>query len=119
MSEFTVKEQRFIDFYDGNATDAARKAGYKNPERSGKDNVRKRTIWDAIQKREQNRKQKHIATREERQRFWTDVMNDTNESMQNRLRAAELLGKSEADFLDRVKDETGTRKFVLTRTDNY
>ena len=27
--DLTVKQQRFIDFYDGNATQAAEKAGYK------------------------------------------------------------------------------------------
>ena len=52
-----------------------------------------------------------------RQEFWTKVMNDPDEDMKNRLRAAELLGKSEADFLDRIKDESGPRKIILKRAD--
>ena len=100
--KLSIKEQRFIDFYDGNATDAARKAGYKNPEISGKKNIRKDTILKAIKKREEKKKRPKIATREQRQEFWTKVMNDPDEDMKNRLRAAELLGKSEADFLESV-----------------
>ena len=117
---FTIKEQRFIDFYDGNATDAARKAGYKNAKRSGEQNVRKREIWDQIKNREKKRNKKHIATREERQEFWTKVLLGEDQDpevtgydldgnavvvnvspkMSDRLKASELLGRSEADFTD-------------------
>lgn len=117
MAKFTVKEQRFIDFYEGNATDAARQAGYKNPEISGKQNIRKHTIAEEIQKREEKMKRPKIATREQRQEFWSKVMDDPNEDMKNRLRAAELLGKSEADFLDRIRDESGPKKIILKRQD--
>ena len=41
-----------------------------------------------------------IATRDERQKFWTDVMNSSSEEMRDRLKASELLGKSEADFTE-------------------
>ena len=126
-TKFTVKEQRFIDFYDGNATDAARKAGYKNAERSGKQNVRKRTVMVQINKREKKRNKKHIASREERQEFWSEVMFgkeiepaitgydengnaaivDIPPKMPDRLKASELLGRSEADFADRKIHEAG------------
>ena len=111
---FSPKQQRFIDFYNGNATEAALKAGYSQRTAAsiGQENLKKPEIWDAIQKREQNRNSKDIATREQRQKFWTDVMNDANESMQNRLRAAELLGKSEADFVEKRQNEN-TGKIVL------
>ena len=42
-----------------------------------------------------------IATREERQRFWTSVMMDESVEWPQRLRASELLARSQADFLDR------------------
>ena len=40
----------------------------------------------------------HVATKRERQVFWTRIMMDENEKMPDRLRASELLGKSELDF---------------------
>jgi hypothetical protein len=46
---------------------------------------------------------KAIATREDRQSFWTEVMRDKLEKMVDRLRASELLGKSQADFVDRME----------------
>ena len=120
---FTVKQQRFIDFYDGNATEAARKAGYKQPKLSGYENITKHNILAAIKKRETERGNKNIATREERQEFWTRVFNgelteplitgrdgDGNKivlevppKMSDRLKAPELLGRSEADFTYNIK----------------
>lgn len=46
MAKLTEKQQRFADEYIrlGNATEAARLAGYKNAEASAKDNLRKPTI---------------------------------------------------------------------------
>lgn len=114
--KFTVKEQRFIDFYCGNATDAARKAGYKNPERSGAGNVRKGKIWAAIQAREEKEKSPMIASRQDRQKFWTDIMNNPEESLQNRLRASELLGKSEADFSEN-RNISGTTEMIVRIVD--
>lgn len=42
----------------------------------------------------------HIATKRERQVFWTLTMMDAQESIGDRMRASELLGKSERDFVD-------------------
>lgn len=51
----TVKQRKFIDFYleSGNATEAAKRAGYseKSAANIGWENVRKREIWEEIQKR--------------------------------------------------------------------
>ncbi|MDP2270930.1 MAG: hypothetical protein Q8K32_09385 [Archangium sp.] len=43
-----------------------------------------------------------IANRAERQAFWTSVMLDSKERTTDRLKAAELLGRSEADFTENV-----------------
>lgn len=121
--KITIKQQRFIDFYDGNATDAARKAGYKHPKQSGAENLSKLYISDAIKNREQQRARGLIATREERQEFWTKVLFGRDQElvvtgydsggnavvvkippkMSDRLKASELLGRSEADFTDTQK----------------
>lgn len=46
-----------------------------------------------------------IATRAERQAFWTQVMCAEKERTADRLKAAELLGRSEADFVERLQHE--------------
>lgn len=53
----------------------------------------------AIAKIDGETRVKHVADRKERQEFWTDLMK-TAPNMNDRLRASELLGKSQADFVD-------------------
>ena len=120
--DLTVKQQRFVDYYDGNATQAAEKAGYKNPRQMGSENLSKLDIQHALKTRENRRREGHIADREERQAFWTKILRgketqpavvgtdgkgnsivaDIPPKMCDRLKASELLGKSEADFTDKL-----------------
>ena len=103
--KLTTKQQRFVDFYDGNATEACRKAGYKGSENTLKSvaskNMTKHDIISAIESRERLSKEKAIMDRESRQELWTMIALDINERTDTRLRASELLGKSEGDFIDR------------------
>ena len=105
----TVKQQRFVECYNGNATEAAIQAGY-SPKWAHKfaSNLmgKNRQIADAIKEREGKRVNSLIATREERQSFWTAIMRDEETELKDRLRASELLAKSEADFLERFTNET-------------
>ena len=103
-SKFSPKQQRFIDYYCGNATEAALKAGYsaKTAYSIGEENLKKPEIAEAIAKRETKRTTPGIKTREERQKFWSDMM-ATAELDRDKLKASELLGKSEADFTDKIK----------------
>ena len=104
----TVKQQRFVEAYSGNATQAMIAAGYS--ERSAASNVDKilknTEIQAAIQNREKERNSAAIATREERQSFWTAILRDPEAELRDRLRASELLGKSEGDFLEKMLDVT-------------
>lgn len=101
----TAKQQAFVEAYDGNATQAALKAGYSPRTAAfiGAENLKKPQIKEAIAERNAPASSARIATREERQSFWTHVMRDPDEDMRNRLKAAELLGKSECDFAERVE----------------
>jgi phage terminase small subunit len=113
----TPKQQAFVDAYSGNGTAAARAAGYKGSDATlaqvASENLRRPEILSAIQARNQVPSQVRaavaqagiIATRAERQAFWTATMLDVTEELSARLKASELLGKSEADFMDRVKHE--------------
>jgi phage terminase small subunit len=55
-------------------------------------------IQDYIKELSKGGESKRISTAEDVQRFWSSVMNDTNEQMKNRLRASELLAKAQGIF---------------------
>ena len=101
--KLTTRQRRFVEAYDGNATQAAIAAGYseKTAEVIGHENLRKPKILAEIKAREVVRSTPLIASRAERQQFWSSVMRDKEQMMRDRLKAAELLGKSEADFVER------------------
>ena len=99
----TVKQQAFVEAYCGNATEAALQAGYspKTAAFIGAENLKKPKINVAIKEREDKRLSPLIAKREERQEFWTSMMRDKTRKDDIRLKASELLAKSEGDFLER------------------
>lgn len=105
--KLTAKELKFIEVYSGNATEAARLAGYSGSDnvlsQVGSDNLRKPRIAQAIAKRETRELKPLVANRIQRQEFWSSIMNDSGEEMGYRLKASELLGKSEGDFIERVE----------------
>lgn len=103
----TEKQRRFVEFYmgqaAGNATEAARLAGYKGNRATlqmvGLQNLSKPMIRKAIDERVEA--DPAIKTREDRQRFWSRMMDDKEEAARDRLKASELLGKSQGDFVER------------------
>jgi phage terminase small subunit len=111
MSErkLTEKQLKFIELYNGNGTDAARKAGYDGDEKTlaaiAYENLRKPHIVQAIRERRDHEIAPLIATRARRQQFWTEIMEAEEVDLAHRLRAAELLGKSEADFKEKIEIE--------------
>lgn len=112
----TYKQQLFVDYYAGNATEAAIQAGYskKSAGLIGAENLKKPAIAAAIDAKLQEARSKAISSRADRQAFWTAVMKSRTEDTKNRLRASELLGKSEGDFIERVKQEGPTQIIVKT-----
>ena len=108
-ADLTEKQRRFCEAYSangGNALAAARKAGYSQPEKQGSQLLGNSRITAALDVLRQEPTRAAIATREERQAFWTRVMCDQEPegpglALKDRLKASELLGKSQADFLDR------------------
>lgn len=53
----------------------------------------------------EEKKEKAVATRMQRQQFWTETYQDTSHNISDRLRASELLGRSEADFTDNINNK--------------
>lgn len=107
--KLTAKQQRFVNFYEGNATEAAEFAGYKHPRKQGSRLLTKVDILNAIVDREKKRTSGKIADRQERQEFWTKAMRDDKLDMKDRNKSSELLAKSEADFIKKVEWEDKTK----------
>ena len=102
QKRLSKKQLTFIDLFDGNGTEAARAAGYSTPETAGKRCLQNVQIRTAIEERRKKEIKPEVMTRIERQAWWTKIILDETQSMKDRLRASELLGKSEGDFLDRI-----------------
>ncbi|OXS41545.1 terminase small subunit [Ligilactobacillus agilis] len=120
------KQQAWLDFYCSvskmNATDAARRAGYKDPYKSGFENSKK--LQKQISQRMQELQKKSgasIMSQQELAEFFSNVtMGKATEkvvantgkvvevpvSMKDRIKTAELLGKSYGMFTDK-KEVTG------------
>ena len=72
----TERQKRFVDYYikSGNATEAARKAGYKNPVKIGSENLTKLDIRKAIDDRLAEMQSERIADAEEVLTYLTAAM---------------------------------------------
>lgn len=103
-SKLSFKQQKFAQIYKGNATRAALEAGYspKTAYSQGQRLLKNVGVCDEMKALAVRHSRAKISTKEERQAFWTQVYNDPAVAMEHRLRAAELLGKSEADFTDKL-----------------
>lgn len=106
MKELKPKQKLFAEYYCGkylgNAEKAAIAAGYSPKYARGNAHklVANSCIKAYIEKlqKEQLPKELKIATIQEIQAFWSDVMNSDENDMKHRLRAAELLAKAKGAF---------------------
>lgn len=74
--KLTEKQKRFVDYYveTGNQTEAARRAGYKNPNKAGAENMVKHGIRELIDARLKELESKRIASADEVLQFLTSSM---------------------------------------------
>lgn len=89
----------FVDLWDGNQTNTAKAAGYRDCTRAGYRCARHNKIKRLIRYSRDCEIKPQIADRKTRQQFWSDTMTDESEVIVNRLKASDLLGKSEGDFI--------------------
>ena len=106
--KLTAKQQAWVDYYKAGhtATEAARLAGYKAKDDNcyqsiGSENLRK--LADYVKDREKDLESPRIATMEEVNQFWTDIIRGKGERTQDRLKASELRARASGAFLDRVE----------------
>lgn len=107
----TPKQRAFADYYiaSGNASDAARRAGYKQ-DNQGRENLRKPAIAAYIAKRIRPTEEKRIAEADEVMRFYSAVMRGEvkdqfglDASLSDRINAGKELMKRHA-VTDAAKD---------------
>ena len=100
------RQKRFCQYYVGecvgNVVQSALKAGYSNNYANHRayqllENVE---IKNYIKELSRDSESKRIATAEDIQAFWTDILNNPEEQTKNRLRASELLAKVQGLFND-------------------
>ena len=100
------RQKRFCQYYVGecvgNVVQSALKAGYSNSYANHLaykllENIE---IKNYIKELSKDGESKRIATAEDVQAFWTDILNNPEEQTKNRLRASELLAKVQGLFND-------------------
>ena len=100
--ELTPKQKAFADYYieTGNATESAKRAGYKHPNVQGAQNLEKLSISAYIAERTKPTEEKRIATGDEVMEFFTAVMRGEvkdqfglDASLSDRLKAGDSLMK--------------------------
>lgn len=107
LERLNVREQKFVHAYDGTGTKAAAAAGYKGDKHAlavqASRLLRKLIIRLAIAKRTEGEMERFILSREERQEMWSRLALDEGLEASDRLKALELLGKSQADFTEKLE----------------
>jgi phage terminase small subunit len=113
--QLSERERRFVEAYmgkaAGNATEAAILAGYKrtSARQQGSRLLTKASIRNAVEQRASS--DPKVMTRAERQQFWSAVAWGTGKfskaPIKDRLKASELLGRAQADFVER-HEHSGT-----------
>lgn len=99
-----LKQKLFCEHYlgdcRGNAEAAAIAAGYSEKSaRSGASKLLQNAeIRKYIKEKSKQIATENIATQQQIQEFWTNIMNDEDEIIKNRLRASELLAKAKGMF---------------------
>ncbi|KKB33787.1 terminase small subunit [Bacillus thermotolerans] len=105
--KLTEKQKRFCDFYieTGNATEAARLAGYsgRNLNRIGYENLSKLDIQIYIKERNNKLEEERIANIREVKIFWTSILRDESADIKDRLKASEFIAKTNAAFKDKIE----------------
>jgi len=107
----TPKQLRFIAaFVKGQSAQAAAvEAGYSKATSRSKAHtwLKSPRFAAAVAAMKAERLREDIADADELRRVWTQILRDPKEATRDRLKAAELLGKSQGMFLERVEHSGG------------
>ena len=110
MDKLTPRQQKFCEYYaaSGNASEAARQAGYKekNADATGRENLRKPTVQAYIKELSERDRKGRIMSIEERQELLTKIASECEDN-NARLKAVEILNKMDGVYITKaeVKNE--------------
>lgn len=102
---FTEKERAVINLVAAGITDVAkacRMCGYDNPVDKAQELLARDDFYSAIEKSSDPEADVIVKSPTARKRFWARIMNDTEVSPKDKIRASELLAKASGDFVDQV-----------------
>jgi phage terminase small subunit len=102
--KITEKQKKFCDEYikTGNAELAAKTAGY-NARGNTTKLLQNTTIENYIKERNKQLDKPTIADMEEVKEFWTSTLRDKNMKPIDRLKASELIAKTNGAFIDKIE----------------
>jgi phage terminase small subunit len=109
MAGLTPNQKKFADEYikTGNAKQSYINAGYKargnRAEASASRLLRNVKVRDYIRQRNKEIDRDTIADMQEVKEFWTNVLRNKAADPKDRLKASELIAKTNGAFLDRVE----------------
>ena len=105
MAKLNRREQTIMNYMQngGNIKKAMIDAGYSETYADRNSKYLLGIIGDEIKKAQENIKNDNIKSIEEVQQWWSEVMDDNEESTKNRLKASELLVKSKGGFIEKME----------------
>ena len=124
MPKLTEKQRKFCELYNGeNLVDAVMQAGYectstRSAQVQGNTLLRMPKIVETLTGQDILQRRKDIADKNERMRFLTWVMRDSEQPILARLRACELMGKAFGDYVERHEIEVNSEVLVLSQKMN-
>ena len=99
------KREMFVAAYQGSIKETCKIIGCTT--QYGYDLLQDPDVMAEIQGRWDVMKQDKIASREELQSFWTNIMRNPEANFMEQMKASELLGKSNCEFTERKIIEAG------------
>jgi phage terminase small subunit len=110
--QLTIKQARFVEFYDGNGYKAAKAAGYKGNYGTlraiASENLTKPNVKAAIKGKEKKRNKAKILSVAEIQEKWSEIIEGIpgeGFDTKDRMKAMHDLTKSHGGFLDRIEED--------------
>ena len=100
-----MKQQKFVDAYEGNGTEAARAAGYKNPTVKASQLLTKVNITQAIADRHKKQTALIVSTVEDRRAQLTELSQTSNDG-HIIIKAIDTINKMDAIYIKKIEDVT-------------
>jgi phage terminase small subunit len=123
--KLTERQQAFADYYitSGNATESYMKAyeveKIKIAEASSSRLLRNVKVKEYIDERNNAIKNDRIADMKEVKEFWSNTMRNKENDLKDRIKASELIGKTNAAFIDKVESENVTKIVLEGEVDEW